>query len=135
MNRRRVLALLGTTILSVGNGCSELGESQSAHTVNVYDNDPPHNVSVTVLNENDERLYHETYEFDEDKNADEAGGFAVGTNPQTVVITIDGEEYEEPWPTPDCSGPNHAALEVHINYSSDRPVYIDGFCESETLQQ
>ena len=134
MNRRRVLALLGTAVLSVASGCLAFSE-QSAHTVNVYDSNPPHNVTVTVLDENDERLYHETYVFNESKSADEAGGFAVGPDPETVIITVDGEEYEEPWPSPACSGPNHAALEVWLDYSDDKPLYISGFCESEPLEQ
>lgn len=135
MNRRRILALLGTATLPVGSGCSVLSDSQSAHTVNVYDTNPPHNVSVTVLNAEGEQLFHNTYQFNESKSADESGAFAVGTNPQTVVTTIDGEEYEEPWPTPECSGPNHAALEVQIDYSDDRPLHISGFCESESIAQ
>lgn len=133
MNRRRVLALLGTAALPTVSGCSAFTE-QAAHTVNVYDSDPPHNVTVTVLDENDEQLYEETYEFNESDSADENGRFAVGPDPQTVIVTVEGEQYEEPWPTPECSGPNHAALEVRVSFTGDGPLYVGGFCESASME-
>jgi len=119
MKRRALLATLGIAAGSAG--CSALDSAEPAHTVSVYHVDERVTREVTVRIENaaGEAVFERTATYDDENEADENVPFSRSSDPETVLVTVDGAEFERDWPTADCDDPNWAGIELWIRGGPD----------------
>lgn len=101
-----------------------------AHTVTVYhvDQEVTRNVSIVVQNDAGETLFEESYTLSETNKANEANEdatFPESSDPTTVLVTVDGTEFERDWPDPECTEGNWAGVEVWIRGKSDANLDIE----------
>ncbi|WP_199710171.1 hypothetical protein [Halosegnis longus] len=142
--RRRMLLLGSTGVLTMLAGCSGVssvldstGESPP-HWVTVYlgDREETHDVTVTVRDSDDETLFEQSYQLSDGNEADEDATFPASTDPETVVVTVDGTRFERDWPGFEteqlpCDGPNTSGIEVYIENTDGRPgIRIEPDCQS-----
>lgn len=129
MKRRRLLqAAVAASVGSAGClGSLSADERTPAHTVTVYhvDEEATRDVTVVVQNDAGETLFDQSYTMSESNEANEDDTFPESTDPATLVVTIDGTEFERDWPNPDCSGDNWAGAEIWIRGKSDADLSVE----------
>jgi hypothetical protein len=123
-----------------GAGCSSSLSSDDrtpAHTVTVYhvDHEIPRNVTVEVENDAGETLFEQSYTMSETNEADEDATFPESTDPSTVLVTVDGTEFEKDWPNPECHDGTWMGIAVWIRGRSDSDigVRIEANCQTVYL--
>ncbi|NEU58409.1 hypothetical protein [Halorussus sp. MSC15.2] len=135
MKRRQLLE--AALVASIGSaGCLDRlsGTTRTpAHTVSVYhvDQAVTRDVNVVVRNDAGETLFERSYTMSESNEAHEDATFPESSDPSTVLVTVDGREFERQWPNPDCSGDNWAGVEVWIRGPSGSApsVEVKGNCQ------
>ncbi len=143
-SRRTVLRLLAVSGLGGLAGCGDANASgKPAHTVSVYlgDRDAVRNVTVTVEEGDGTGVFERSYSLSDDNEAHEDATFPESTDPRNVVVTVDGKQFERPWPAfddPDtrCSEGNWEGIEVWIEGGPDESptVRLTGNCQHVTLE-
>lgn len=144
MKRRTLLASLSAAATATG-GCLSGGSSpQPAHTVTVYlgEREATRNVTVTVKNQDGETLFEQDYNLSDSNEADEDATFPESTEPENVVVTVDGNRFEEQWPgfeNPElpCEGENWAGIEVWVegNPGETPSVRMETNCQHVTMDE
>jgi len=126
IDRRTLLASSGALLTGLS-GCAAFGSStRPAHWVSVYlvDSDVSRNVDVTITNADGEVLFERAYTLSADNEANEDAPFPRSSEPETVVVTVDGSRFERDWPgfeSPQlpCDDPNWAGIELWIETDTD----------------
>jgi len=140
---RRVFLTGSSTALLAAGGCSVLNApSTPAHWVTVYlgDREEVHEVSIAVQNGSGTTLFEKEYRLSDDNEADEDAPFPKSTDPEAVVVTVDGTRFERQWPgfeRPElpCDSPNSAGIEVWIENGADGAptVRMKADCQHVTM--
>jgi hypothetical protein len=144
MKRRKFLAGLGA-VATPASGCIfERSSPQLAHTVTVYHVDheeTTRNVTVTVENKDGEELFHKEYTLSEENESDEDATFPESTEPETVIVDVDGNRFERGWPgfeQPElpCDGNNRAGIEIWIEGVDEKPsIRMETNCQHVTMNE
>lgn len=142
MQRRDVLAAIGTAAAVGLAGCNSLlGSAGPAHTVSVYLNDRERTreVTVTITDEEGTTLFENEYSLSDSNEADENATFPASTDPDSIVVTVDGTRFERDWPGfehPDlpCNDSNNAGIEVWVEQTEDGSpaIRLEANCQSVT---
>jgi hypothetical protein len=157
VKRRTVLAAASALSASVA-GCGRPSETEStptnvprtdsepatrlAHTVTVYlgEGDETHDVSAVVRDAEGTVLFDRAYSLSDDNEADEDATFSASGDPETVVVTVDGTEFERDWPGfehPElpCRGENRTGIELWIEDGADGSpsVRLEANCQYSTV--
>jgi hypothetical protein len=105
------------------------------------DREATQNVTVTVKDESEETLFEKEYALSDENEADEDATFPESTEPETVTVGVDGNEFERQWPgfeEPEmpCEGENRAGVEVWIENSpdGDTSVRMESNCQHVTME-
>jgi len=140
--RRTFLASWSGTFLALS-GCLSGDPSPSlAHWITVYlgDREETHEVTVTVENGSGDTLFEQDYRLSDSNEADEDAPFEATTDPETVVVTVDGTRFERDWPGFEqpglpCDDPNRAGIEVWIENGDDGSpaIRIEADCQHVTI--
>lgn len=130
---------------AAGNDTSQSGGFPNpAHWVTVYlgDRDEVHDVTVTVKNGRGEHLFEKEYHLSDSNEADEDAPFPESTDPDTVVITVDGAQFERDWPGVEhqelaCDGGNWRGIEIRIADGPDGAPAVDiqADCQHVTMRE
>ena len=144
-SRRALLASAGG-LLAALSGCASLvspppvrGATVDPHWVSVSltDRERSHDVTVTVRNADREVLYERAYQLSDANEVDEDGTFPDWTEPETVVVTVDGTRFERDWPgfeQPElpCGNANEAGIAVYVEHRADgQPkIRLEADCQS-----
>lgn len=155
MNRRAFLTGSIATMIAAS-GCTALTslpgssgdsptssseESSDPHWVKMYlgDRAETHNVTVTITNQDGDTVFEKAYELSDSNEADEDATFPASTDPETVVITVDGTRFEREWPGFEqpalpCDGANEAGIEVYVENGQDGTpeIRLKADCQSIT---
>ncbi|MFB6229297.1 MAG: twin-arginine translocation signal domain-containing protein [Halobacteriales archaeon] len=135
MQRRDFLGAAGA-VAAVGlAGCNSVIGSEDptptdseepVHTVSVYlsDRELTHEVIVTVSDEAGSTLFKKEYSLSDSNESDEDATFPALDDPDTVMVAVDGTQFERDWPGfehPElpCDEPTHAGIEIWIEESED----------------
>lgn len=142
--RRRTLLASATAMLATGSGCAALADEPTpAHTVSVYlaDREATRDVAVTVATSDGTTIFEREYQLSDGNEADEDATFPASTEPETVVVTVDGNRFERQWPdvtAPElpCGDPNRAGVEVYVRGApGEAPaVRLEANCQRVTMQ-
>jgi hypothetical protein len=130
--RRALLASTGVALAAAA-GCvsggpfsAEADEDPDPHWVTVYlmDREETRDVSVTIRNGDGNAVFEEEYRLSDSNEADEDATFPASSEPETVVVTVDGTRFERDWPgfeQPElpCDGPNEAGIELRVESDPD----------------
>ena len=145
MERRKFIVGLGTAVAAASGCLSESSSAQLAHTVTVYHVDheeTTRNVTVTVENETGEELFSKEYTLSEENESDEDATFPESTEPETVVVDVDGERFERRWPGFEqpglpCEGENRVGIEVWIEGNADEEpsIRMETNCQHVTMDK
>lgn len=143
LNRRSFLTSSAAALLATSGCTAPSSSSTPAHWVTVYlgDREETHDVTVTVTNDGGEVLFETVYRLSDANEADEHAPFPASTDPETVVVTVDGTRFERDWPgfeQPDlpCEGPNQAGIEIWIENGADGPpeIRLEADCQHVTME-
>jgi hypothetical protein len=145
IDRRALIAGAGAALAAVS-GCSApsslpgSGEAAAGpHWVKTYlgDRRESHRVAVTVANADGDVLFEESYRLSDENEADEDATFPASTDPETVVVTVDGTRFERDWPGFEepglpCDAPNEAGVEIYVENDRDGTpsVRFEADCQS-----
>ncbi|WP_202614512.1 hypothetical protein [Halostella litorea] len=140
-SRRSMLGLLAAAGVGLAGCADALAADDAAHTVSVYlgDRDAGRDVTVAVAADDGTVLFEREYRLSDANEAHEDATFPESTDPVTVVVTVDGERFERPWPAfageRECSGENWEGVEVWVEGGPDESpsVRITGNCQHVTL--
>ena len=140
MYRRSVLAA-ASAALAVGAVCGLRSGKRLAHTVSVYlaDREATRDVRVRILDVDGETLFDRPLRLSDANEAVEDATFPASATPDRVVVVVDGERFERPWPGPetgrDCGEANRAGVEVYVEGSPDEApgVRFDRNCQHVTV--
>lgn len=142
-SRRTVLSLLSTSVIGGFAGCSDVRASgKPAHTVSVYlgDRKTTHDLTVTINEDDGTVVFERTYSLSDDNEAHEDATFPESTNPQDIVLTVDGNQFARPWPEPtdpsnQCSEGNWQGIEIWVEGGPDEPpsIRLVSNCQHVTL--
>jgi hypothetical protein len=143
MQRRDFLGAVGAVSAVGVAGCSSvIGSEDSeepAHTVSVYlgDRELTREVTVTVRGGDGTSLFENEYSLSDSNEADEDATFPASTDPETVLVSVDGTRFERDWPgfeQPElpCDDPNHAGIEIWIEQREDGSpeIRLEANCQS-----
>jgi hypothetical protein len=147
ISRRLLLASTGA-VLPIVSGCAAPGSSSNPvtdgsdpHWVKTYlgDRDETHDVTVTITDRDGDVLFEAEYRLSDSNEADEDATFPASTEPETVVVTVDGTRFERDWPGfeyPEipCDGANEAGIELYVETARDGgpDVRLEADCQSVT---
>mgnify|MGYP006281934163 FL=1 len=147
-SNRRALLTGTAAVLTAVSGCAGLRSSPNSteeapdpHWVYMYltDREETHHVVVTITNQGGDVLFEKEYELSDRNEADEDATFPASSDPETVVVTVDGTRFERDWPGFErpalpCDGPNEAGIEIYVENARDgRPeVRLEADCQSVT---
>ncbi|WP_336001023.1 hypothetical protein [Halorientalis halophila] len=147
ISRRVLIAGTGAVLIPIS-GCNALRSSSNPseeesdpHWVKVYlDNRAEtHHVTVTITNDGGDVLFENEYELSDSNEADEDATFPASTDPESIVVTVDGTRFERDWPGFErpalpCDGPNEAGVEIYVENARDGTpdVRIEADCQSVT---
>ena len=142
LNRRAFLAASSAALLATS-GCTALDSSpMPAHWVTVYlvDTGEPRNVTVAVNDDSGATLFKKDYRLSESNEADEDALFPESTNPETVVVTVDGTRFKRNWPGFEqreipCNGQNYSGIALWIeNGQNGSPeIRLEADCQHVTM--
>lgn len=147
MNRRTfltcsipaIIATSGCTALTSPSGSSE--GSADSYWVKLYlgDRDETHNVTVTITDQDGDTVFEKAYELSDSNEADEDATFPASTDPETVVVTVDGTRFERDWPGFEqpalpCDSANEVGIEVYVENGQDGTpeIRLEADCQSIT---
>ena len=139
-NRRAFLASAGAALAGAG-GCTVPGTApRSAHWVSVYlgEREETHDVTVTVTDGSGTDLFEKEYQLSDENEADEDAPFPASSEPERVVVTVDGTRFERDWPGFEqpqlpCEDPNHAGIELWVESESGDPtIRMEADCQRVT---
>ncbi|WP_311173828.1 hypothetical protein [Halobellus ordinarius] len=132
--------------LLAASGCTTLnssGRESDPHWVKVYlgDRDETHNVTITITDQNGTTVFENEYALSESNEANENATFPASTDPETIVITVDGTRFERDWPGFEqselpCDDANEAGIEVYIENAQDGTpeIRLEADCQSITAE-
>lgn len=145
ISRRAILAGTGAVFNGVS-GCTSLGssptqseEAPNPHWVYLYltDREETHHVIVTITNEGGDVLFEKEYELSDSNEADEDGTFPASSDPETIVVTVDGTRFERDWPgfeQPElpCNDVNEVGVEIYVENAQDGTpdIRLESDCQS-----
>ncbi len=145
---RRALLAGTSAVLTAISGCTALESSLNSsegepypHWVKMYlgDRDETHHVTVTITNKGGDVLFEKEYQLSDSNEADENSTFPASTEPETIVVTVDGTRFTRDWPGFEhpalpCDGPNEAGIEIYVENAQDgTPVIrLEADCQSIT---
>lgn len=146
-SRRAFLASTCTLTAAVA-GCAGLSSPSTStsrepdpHWVKVYlgDRDETHDVTVQITDEDGNTLFEQAYQLSDSNEADEDATFPASTEPERIVVTVDGTRFERDWPGFEhsqlpCDGPNEAGIEVWVENARDGTpgIRLEADCQSVT---
>jgi hypothetical protein len=111
-------------------------------TVYLGDRDETHDVVVAVENGNGSTLFEREYRLSDDNEAHEDAAFPGATDPERVVVTVDGTRFERPWPGSEnpqlpCDGANSAGVELWVENGPDGSPQLraEGGCQRVTMEE
>jgi len=103
------------------------------------DRDETHQVTVTIMNEGGDVLFEKEYLLSDSNEADEDATFPASTDPETIVVTVNGTRFERDWPGFEqpalpCDGPNEAGVEIYVENAQDGEpdIRLEADCQSVT---
>ena len=147
MSRRAVLASTGA-VLSVVSGCTASGSSPNSsggesdpHWVKMYlgDRDETHDVTVTIMDKDGDVVFEKEYQLSDSNEADEDATFPAPTEPETIVVIVDGTRFERDWPGFEhpalpCGDANEAGIEIRVENGQDGTpdIRLEADCQSIT---
>lgn len=141
--KRRDLLVSSGAALFAASGCTGRSSSATpAHWVTVYlvDASEARDVTVTVENQDGDVLFEQDYRLSEHNEADEDAPFPESTEPETVVVTVDGTRFEYDWPGFErpqlpCNEPNYSGVSLWIeNGPEGSPtVRLEPDCQHVTM--
>jgi len=114
----------------------------AAHTVSVYlaEREATRDVTVVVEESDGTVVFEREYALSDGNESHEDATFPESTGPETVVVTVDGERFEEPWPDGSeagepCTDGNWEGVEVYVQGQPDEApsIRLDGNCQHVTL--
>lgn len=126
MKRRHLLAV-AASLGSAGCLGGLLGDDRTpAHTVTVYhvDEEVTRDVTVVVQNDAGEALFEQSYTMSETNESDEDATFPESSDPSTVLVTVDGVDFERQWPNSTCHDGTWMGIEVWIRGRSDSDIDV-----------
>lgn len=145
MERRGFIIGVGTAVATASGCLSEGSSSQPAHTVTVYHVDheeTTRNVTVTVQSESGEELFNKEYTLSEENESDEDATFPELTEPETVIVQVDGNRFERQWPGFEqselpCEGENWAGIEIWIEGGAEQEpsTRMETNCQHVTMDE
>jgi len=142
LNRRTFLASSGAAVIAASGCTAPDSSSAPAHWVTVYlgDRDETHDVTVVITNDGGDPLFEKDYELSDENEADEDTPFPESTAPETIVVTVDGTQFERDWPGFDnpelpCDGQNWSGIEIWVESGQDGTpdVRIEADCQHVTM--
>jgi len=147
ISRRAVLSGTGA-VLSAVSGCAASGSSLNSsgkesdpHWVKMYlgDRDETHDVTVKITNQDGDVLFEKEYQLSDSNEADEDATFPASTEPDTIVVTVDGSRFARDWPGFEqpalpCDGANEAGIEMYVENAQDETpdIRLEADCQSIT---
>ncbi|MFB1065188.1 hypothetical protein [Natrinema sp. H-ect4] len=120
-----------------------ISAEKPAHTVSVYlhNRNAVRDVTVTIKEDDGAVVFERDYSLSDDNEAHEDATFPEATDPHTVVVTVDGKQFEQPWPefndpTNQCSKGNWKGIEVWIkgDPGESPTILLTGNCQHVTLE-
>ena len=115
---------------------------QRTGTVYLKDTTEPHDVSVTVNDWSGEVLFENDYRLSDSNEADEDAPFHESTEPETIIVTVEGTRFERDWPgfeQPElpCNEANDAGVEIWIETAADGSpaIRLEANCQSVTMNE
>ncbi|WP_248517622.1 hypothetical protein [Salinarchaeum laminariae] len=149
-SRRALLASLCVGLPAVA-GCIDLdssavsaSEDPDPHWVTVYlqDREQQRDVSVTITDGEGATVFERAYHLSDRNEADENATFPASTDPESIVVTVDGTQFERDWPgfeQPElpCGEANEVGIELWIETAQDgRPeIRLFADCQSVRAEQ
>ena len=143
MDRRAVVAGTGTMLVGLAGCTSNRSSAPLAHTVSVYlsERDETHDVTVVVKNEQQEPLFQREYRLSDANEAHEDATFLASTDPATVIVTVDGTQFDYQWPGFEvaelpCEGENRSGVEIYVEREPDGEpgLRLDANCQSVMME-
>jgi hypothetical protein len=109
-------------------------------TVYLAEREATRDVTVRVENDDGETLFEREYALSDDNEAHEDATFPESTDPETVIVTVDGQQFERQWPGINgrrCEGDNWKGIEVWVEGQPDEEpsVRIEENCQHVTLTE
>jgi hypothetical protein len=143
--RRKLLAGVGTAIAGGLAGCgSNVTAAEPAHTVSLYlhDSETARTVSVRIIDDAGTTVFETERTLSARNEADENVPFPATSNPETIIVTIDGTRFERDWPgfeQPElpCNEANDAGVEIWIETAADGSpaIRLEANCQSVTMNE
>ena len=145
MRRRELLAGVGTAVAGGLAGCgSNATEAEPAHTVSLYlhDSETARTVAVRIIDAAGTTVFETERSLSERNEADENVPFPASSNPETIIVTIDGTRFERDWPgfeQPElpCNEGTNAGVEIWIETAADGSpeIRLEANCQSVTMNE
>jgi len=83
--------------------------------------------------------FEKEYEFSDSNEADEDATFPASTDPETIIVTVDGTRFERDWPgfeQPElpCNDVNEVGVEIYVENAQDGSpgIRLEADCQSIT---
>ena len=143
--RRKLLAGIGTAVAGGLAGCgSNATETEPAHTVSLYlhDSETARTVAVRIIDDAGTTVFETERTLSARNEADENVPFPATSNPETIMVTIDGTRFERDWPgfeQPElpCKEGTNAGVEIWIETAADgsREIRLEANCQSVTMNE
>ncbi|WP_336037309.1 hypothetical protein [Halobacterium yunchengense] len=96
-----------------------------------------HDVTVTITNDGGDVLFEREYRLSDSNEADEDATFPAATDPETVVVTVDGTRFKRDWPgfeQPElpCNDVNEVGVEIYVENAQDGDpeIRLEADCQS-----
>ena len=145
LNRRAFLTGSSASLLAAS-GCTTLSPPLNSsegdpdpHWVKLYlaDRDQTNNVTVTITGQDGATVFENEFALSDGNEADEDATFPASTDPETIVIFVDGTRLERDWPGFEqpalpCDGANEAGIEVYVETAQDGTpaIRLEADCQS-----
>ena len=143
IDRRSLLASSSAVLLGTA-GCTARSSSPTpAHWVTVYlgDREATYDVTVTVRDDGGDAVFEKEYALSDSNEADEDAPFPESSEPETVVVTVDGTRFERDWPGFEqpglpCDGSNSSGIELWIDSGQDGSptLRVEADCQHVTME-
>ncbi|ACV12109.1 hypothetical protein Huta_1940 [Halorhabdus utahensis DSM 12940] len=140
---RRTFLGSASAALAILSGClTQASSSDPAHWVTVYlgEREKSHDVSVTIRSESKDILFEKEYRLSDSNEADENVPFSPSTDPETVIVSVDGTRFERDWPGFEqaelpCDDPNRAGIELWVENGTDGSpgIRMEAGCQHVTM--
>ena len=145
MQRRELLAVASTAVTGGLAGCgSALTAADPAHTVSLYllDSEVARTVAVRITDDAGTTVFETERTLSERNEADENVPFPATSNPETIIVTVDGTRFERDWPgfeQPElpCNEGTNAGVEIWIETAADGSpaIRLEANCQSVTMNE